>query len=164
MFCVYESPVDSVLCEEILDLGEAVFGAGDRLDSTWRIRNMPQLTVVGARFGKQLVGFKTGYAVTSRRYYSWLGGVHPDFRRAGLARKLMQMQHDWIRDNGFSSVETKVLEDNAAMRELNAAAGFVQVGNKLTGDTNKLILRKSVVQSNNGQSPVLLPKNGEVRT
>ena len=143
-FCCYESPIDAELCVEFLDLSEAIFGACDRLDCTWRIENMPQLTVFGARRDNKLVAFKIGYAVTSQRYYSWLGGVHPDFRRLGLARQLMALQHDWIRNNGFLDVETKVMEGNVAMRDLNAATGFVQVGDTRTGETRKLILRKIV--------------------
>lgn len=143
-FCLYESPIGADLNEEILELSETVFGSGDRLDSTWRINNMPKLTVFGVRHGNKLVGFKMGYAVTSRRYYSWLGGVHPEFRGSGLARKLMEQQHDWIRDNGFSIVETKVMEGNVAMRDLNTAAGFVPVGSTLTSDSKKIVLRKHV--------------------
>ena len=143
-FCFYKAPIETDLYEEFLDLSDAVFGSCDRLDATWRIRNMPQLTMFGARSGRKLIGFKIGYAVTSRRYYSWLGGVHPGYRGAGLARRLMEMQHDWIRTNGFLIVETKVKEGNAAMRDLNAAVGFMQVGSSLAGDTNKLILRKNL--------------------
>ena len=44
---------------------------------------MPEASVFCARAGAALVGFKAGYAVAERKYCSWLGAVHPQWRRQG---------------------------------------------------------------------------------
>lgn len=135
-------PISDDQYDELFELVALVFGPGDRLDGTWRIRNMPDFTYFEARRETLLVGFKLGYAVTSHRYYSWLGGVHPKHRKKGIALALMQQQHRWIANNNFSVVETEVRSANAAMIALNEASGFVCVGNKLAGDSPVSIYRK----------------------
>jgi ribosomal protein S18 acetylase RimI-like enzyme len=39
--------------------------------------------------GEQAVAFKVGYKLTPSKFYSWIGGVDPDFRHRGLAYRLM---------------------------------------------------------------------------
>jgi hypothetical protein len=56
-------------------------------------------------FAGTLVGSKLGYAETSHRYYSWLGGLHPDFRQRGIGSCLMEQQH-MLRLNQRSGFET----------------------------------------------------------
>ncbi|MCZ6616956.1 MAG: GNAT family N-acetyltransferase [Gammaproteobacteria bacterium] len=114
--------------EELLELTGKVFGNTDAVDGPWRLRNMPDVTLLEARRDGKLVGFKIGYAITSTRYYSWLGGVDPDHRRLGIAGELMTRQHDWISRNGYASVETGVQQENLAMTRLNLASGFQVVG------------------------------------
>ena len=78
------TPLSARLTDEILVVGRLVFGNLDETDVLWRLLNMPDLSVFSARLGYELVGFKIGYAVTSKRYYSWLGGVIPAHRRLGI--------------------------------------------------------------------------------
>ena len=99
-FDLTTSPITREFAEKLLDLSVAVFGDDDRLDGSWRLANMPDLSSFTARDEDHLVGFKLGYAVTSKRYYSWLGGVHPDHRRRGIALALMTRQHEWIASRG----------------------------------------------------------------
>jgi len=114
--------------QEFLDLAEKVFGSTDRADGSWRLQKMPDVTFFAARRDGELVGFKIGYAITSFRYYSWLGGVDPAYRRLGIAQELMNRQHAWISQNGFASVETGAQQDNLAMTRLNLMSGFQVVG------------------------------------
>ena len=77
-----EAPIEASLIAEILDAAARVFDSIDSNDIRWRLENMPALSVFAARDSDRLCGFKIGYAVTSRRYNSWLGGVDPAYRRA----------------------------------------------------------------------------------
>jgi ribosomal protein S18 acetylase RimI-like enzyme len=86
--------------------------------------NMPDLSLFQALTSGNLVGFKAVYAVTENRYYSWLGGVHPDFLRRGIATLLMQEQHEWLRQSAYDVEETHVRQDNSAMIALNLKYGF----------------------------------------
>lgn len=97
-----QMPVAMALVEEILVLGRHVFGTLDAADATWRMQNMPELSVFSARMEAELVGFKIGYAMTSKRYYSWLGGVALAQRRLGIARELMAQQHARVTERGNS--------------------------------------------------------------
>ena len=135
-------PISDHQFDELFRLCEIVFGPGDRLDGRWRIDNMPDLSCCEARRDEMLVGFKLGYAATSRRYYSWLGGVHPNYRRQGIASQLITLQHEWIAHWQFKVVETQVRQDNLAMAALNRAHGFVEVGRKRTANSAATIYRK----------------------
>lgn len=122
------APFSQSLVAEIHGLVEKVFGSGVDGGSGWRFRNMPDFTLIEARAGEQLVGFKIGYAHTPTRYYSWLGGVDLAYRRQGIARELMDRQHDCLAASGYKTVETGARQDNFAMAELNLASGFRVVG------------------------------------
>jgi len=51
-----------------------------------------------------------------------MGAVHPDFRRQGIARRLMEMQHQWMDTSRIESIETSVAKTNVAMIKLNVEA------------------------------------------
>ncbi|WP_182911844.1 GNAT family N-acetyltransferase [Sphingomonas cavernae] len=79
----------------------------------------------------RLIAFKLGYRRGETLFYSWLGGVHPDARRKGLARRLTEAQHRWAREQGYSHVETRTRAGNNAMIILNLQCGFSIVGFEL---------------------------------
>ena len=122
------NPFSESLIGEIHGLVEKVFGTGIDDGGAWRFENMPDFTVIEARVGEQLIGFKLGYAHTPTRYYSWLGGVDPAYRRQGIAGELMNRQHAWLLEAGYQRVETGARQHNAAMAELNLTSGFKVVG------------------------------------
>ena len=53
-----------------------------------------------------VVGYKFGYEDSPGRFYSWIGGVSPPHRRQGVARQLMERQHEWARERGYPRVRT----------------------------------------------------------
>lgn len=120
---------DADLLEEIAALSDILFD-GAKLDHAWRLGRMPDVSVFLARQGGQLIAFKAGYAIGEGRYYSWLGGVHPAFRNAGVAHELTCRQHDWLRSQGFSVVETSSRSENPVMARVNSKNGFSIVGTK----------------------------------
>lgn len=60
-----------------------------------------------ARDGERIVGYKIGHAQTQDRFYSWVGGVHPDYRGRGLAREMMRRQERWCQKHGYTSISVK---------------------------------------------------------
>lgn len=137
-----QTPLPMALVDEILVLGRHVFGSLDSVDVTWRMQNMPELSVFSARMDAELVGFKIGYAATSKRYYSWLGGVALAQRRLGIAGELMAQQHNWVFSKGFEVIETEVLQDNHAMQLLNERSGFKAAGIRFDKDPSRIVYRK----------------------
>ena len=92
--------------------------------------------------GERVVGLKLGYAVRRTRFYSWIGGVDPAFRRRGIARHLMAEQHRWCAGQGIETVETSTTNDHRGMLLLNVAAGFDVVGSKSTAGRLSILLEK----------------------
>jgi len=124
---LHSLPFGSALIEELAAIGSLVFGESD-LDLAWRLSHMPEASVFCAGSQGRLVGFKAGYAMTERKYYSWLGGVHPDFRRRGIASVLMDRQHRWLVERGYAVVETAANQENHAMAQANLRRGFSVCG------------------------------------
>jgi len=52
------------------------------------------------------IGFKVGYE-RDDTFYSWMGGVLPNYRKSGVARNLATTQEDWARKNGFQTITFK---------------------------------------------------------
>ncbi len=127
---------------ELLALAERVFDQIEPEYIHWRIQNMPDVTTFVATENGQWVGFKSGYAMTTRRYYSWLGGVDTDHRQSGFAGQLMQAQHNWLTDTVYDTVETHVRQDNKAMVKTNQKYGFKVAGRfKKSGDVYLILQR-----------------------
>lgn len=127
-FSVAGPPLDAAVVANLVDLSAVVFGRSDPQYVHWRVAHMPDVSVVYATTDGRLVGFKAGYAVGERKYYSWLGGVHPEFRRQGIASELMIRQHRWLAERGYTLVETAVDQENQAMAQANLRHGFSVCG------------------------------------
>ena len=41
----------------------------------------------------KMIAYKIGYERSRENFYSWIGGIDPEFRRMGIARELMDRQH-----------------------------------------------------------------------
>ena len=121
-------PYSSEFIDELTSLSTLVFGQIESDYVAWRIQNMPKATAFISEVAGELVGYKLGYAMTQTRYYSWLGGVHPDYRQQGLASALMRKQHQWGAEAGYTMIETGTDQDNVAMAKVNLAHGFVVCG------------------------------------
>jgi len=139
----YLPPFDASFLEALHGLGGEVLGTLDRDEMEWRLTRMPDPSVHVAREG-QLLGLELGYATGRRRYHSWLGGVRAEARRRGIALGLMNVQHDWLRANGYGSVETATVPDNAAMLSLNLRVGFRVIGTYGRGDRMRVMMAKDL--------------------
>lgn len=123
-----EAPFSGTFVSEFRELTKRIFGAAadeSWLDSLkWRLERMPDVSVFVAEADSRWTGFKAGYAIAQDRYYSWLGGVDPDFRKQGVAKELMSQQHIWLRGSRFRLLETHVEQDNDAMIQPNLKSGL----------------------------------------
>ena len=123
-----QAPFDMAFIDQFVGLSEIAFGNATEESwingLNWRLENMPDVTVFTMFEGELLIGYKAGYATANDRYYSWLGAVHPDHTRKGIARRLMQAQHDWLTASRFTLLETQVAKVNNAMLDLNLSSGF----------------------------------------
>jgi GNAT superfamily N-acetyltransferase len=82
------------------------------------------LALVAEQSGR-FVGFKVGYeSEFSAIFYSWMGGVLPEYRNQGIAFKLAEYQEKWAKEKGFKSVFFKTRNRFPAMICLGLKRGF----------------------------------------
>lgn len=144
-YTLWEGQLSEARQSALLGLIHRVFGeAGASSDAkmSWRFAHMPVFSCFCAADGARIVGFKAGYALKAGHYYSWLGGVDPDYRRQGIANELMFRQHSWLREQGYEVVETGAVQDNHGMSTLNLQSGFTVVGRRSTPHGLSIIYEK----------------------
>lgn len=114
------------------ELAQLCVAAFDNFDPAYLTDRLAAVTgpcaVLARDDAGALTGFKLGYRRGGSLFYSWLGAVHPDARRRGLAAALMARQHDWAAAAGYTHVETRTRAQNTAMITLNLKSGFIMVG------------------------------------
>jgi GNAT superfamily N-acetyltransferase len=91
----------------------------------------------------RLLGFKLGYGKEGDTFYSWIGGVHPDFRGLGIAGELMAVQHDECKKDGYKKIETRTKNEFSKMIRVNLAHGFRISGTLISAGGNvKIVMEK----------------------
>lgn len=126
----------------IADLMETIFGEwrADGFHTTFNSKSKFHLLI--ARIDIQPVAFKLGYEQTGQEFYSWLGGVLPQYRGLGLAGELMRLQHQWCREQGYKKVLTKTQNQFREMLMLNIKNGFEVTGTETSDHGLKILMEK----------------------
>lgn len=113
-----------------------------------RLSGVHRLLILIARVGGVACGFKVGYEYASDTdyFYSWIGGVSPNYRRSGIASRLMLEQHRIAKVLGFKYVQTKTKNKYREMLLLNIKHGFDVTGvyQKLKEEKHGIILEKQL--------------------
>lgn len=143
-YLIYNSIPDANILGGILELHNDIFGTSN--DLITKMASKPQLLVIAAMNGPKVIGYKIGYALDNHKFYSWLGGVNIDYRKHGVASTLMEKQHQYLRENGYTVVQTKTMNKWRSMLVLNIKNGF-DVINTYTDEKglHKIILEKNLL-------------------
>lgn len=89
-----------------------------------RLKHRLYLALVAEKEG-ELIGFKVGYqSDTPDRFYSWMGGVRPEFRKLGVADALADFQEKWAVEHGFTSIFFKTRNRFPGMIAFGLKRGF----------------------------------------
>ncbi|MEH7391866.1 GNAT family N-acetyltransferase [Bacillus sp. JJ1474] len=104
---IFNSIPDDDILGGIVELHKDIFGKSDNLIN--KMASKPQLLIITAMSGTKLIGFKIGYALDDNKFYSWMGGVDINYRKFGVASTLMEKQHQYVRELGYSVVQTKTM-------------------------------------------------------
>ena len=89
-----------------------------------RLQGKKQLVLVAEEQG-QLLGFKIGYQLDERTFYSWFGGVSPLARNKGVAQLQLDVQEQWVRDQGYTQLKVKSRNQFSAMLRLLLRNGYM---------------------------------------
>ncbi|AUD00486.1 GNAT family N-acetyltransferase [Spirosoma pollinicola] len=123
-------PAEPILAS-LIDQLVIIFSNQSRADLLTELTYQQERTalqLVLAFSNGQVVGCKLGYERKPHHFYSWLGGVHPDFRGYGIASELMRRQHDWCRQQNYHTVRTQTYNQWRGMLILNLRVGFDIIG------------------------------------
>jgi len=141
-FSFYNHIPEKEVLDGILQIHEDIFQ--DSLDLVKKMENKLRLLIQVACKDAKVVGYKIGYELSNVKFYSWLGGVDPKYRNKGIAQKLMEKQHQYLKEQGYNIVQTKTKNKWRQMLILNLKNGFSIV------DT---------YTDNNGEIKIVLEKN-----
>jgi len=111
---------------------------------TERLKHRLFLALVAEKDG-ELLGFKAGYqSDTPNSFYSWMGGVRPEFRKQGIAEALADYQENWAKEKGFTSVFFKTRNRFPAMIAFGLKRGFkiIEVIQKGGVEDYRVVMRK----------------------
>ena len=109
-----------------------------------RFSNTRHLILI-AFYKNKPVGFKVGYEIDGT-FYTWMGGVLPDFRNKHIATKLAEKQQDWAKQNGFTEIKLKTRNKHKAMLHFALSDGFIITGfeEKENMNESNIILEKEL--------------------
>lgn len=100
--------------------------------------------ILVAKFEGALVGYKVGYQLTEDTFYSWLGGVIPEYRKHGVATLLLNYQEKWARNLGYKEIKVKSMNRFPGMLKLLISNGYEIVGvdKGVCGSAGKIVFLK----------------------
>lgn len=146
MFARFEGPREEAVAIA-LDLCREVLPRLDPVQIESRASLAHGLSLWTACDRGSVVGFKIGHAGGPGSFFSWLGGVRPEFRRCGVATGLMRLQHGDLRAQGFHFVETRTRPDNPSMIVLNLKHGFRIVGCEIDSLQRHVVLQRNALDA-----------------
>ncbi|WP_411345281.1 GNAT family N-acetyltransferase [Paenibacillus sp. WLX1005] len=120
------------MLQHIATLHESIFAAREddgliqKIHNNVTIPDINKLLTIVALDEDKVIGYKIGYPLMEDQntFYSWLGGVDPNYRKQGIASMLMDMQHNHLRQSGYRKVQTKTMNRWRNMLLLNIQYGF----------------------------------------
>lgn len=72
------------------------------------------------------VGFKVGYDrfMDGKTFYSWMGGVHPAYRKEGIGKLLLNKMVIWCKLKGYRYLQFRTLNKHRSMLHFAIDQGF----------------------------------------
>lgn len=92
-------------------------------------------------------GFFTGFELKPDVFFTWLVGVLPDYRRAGVASQLMEAGQAWAQSHGYETARFECHNHHRAMLHMAIKHDYDIVGLRWDPDhaANLVIFEKSIV-------------------
>ena len=102
--------------------------------------------ILVAHDGEKPVGFKAGYALSHKVFYSWMGGILPGCRRQGIALMLAQKQQNILQKEGIEILRVKTRNKHRAMLQMLLKDSFyiTSIETRSATEENLIILEKKL--------------------
>jgi len=91
------------------------------------------------------IGFKIGYKRNNESsFYSWMGGVLPEYRRLGVAKILADHQESWAKNKGYKTIRLKTRSKHKSMLSFSLKRGFTITARipKEPSEESRIVLEK----------------------
>jgi len=112
------------------------------------LKGRPNLSILVGYIQGDACGYKIGFEYHSDHeyFYSWNGGIIPNYRRRGIASALMARQHEIAKAKGFRYIRTQTKNKYRNMLLLNIKEGFEVTGvyKKLREKQHGIILEREL--------------------
>ena len=106
-----------------------------------RFQGRYNVLVMLAALDNRPVGFCIGFELKPQVFYSWLLGVHGDFRRKSIGRQLIESQNEWAKNHGYEFARFEALNRHRAMVHLALALEFDIVGTRWDSMRSDLLIQ-----------------------
>ncbi|OED69651.1 GNAT family N-acetyltransferase [Vibrio tasmaniensis ZS-17] len=93
-----------------------------------------------------LLGFKIGYELDENTFYSWFGGVSSLARNKGVAQAQLDVQEQWVKQQGYQKLKVKSRNQFPAMLRLLLRNGYLieKLEEKEDINTNRIHFLKQI--------------------
>jgi GNAT superfamily N-acetyltransferase len=126
----------------IVELYNQVFRPAENHDYfRRRFQGRYNVLVMMAGLDNRPVGFSIGFELKPFVFYNWLAGVHPDFRRKGIGRQLLESQNEWAKNHGYEFSRIEGLNRHKAMSHLAISSGYDIVGTRWDSMRSDLLIQ-----------------------
>lgn len=136
---------DDGTVEQLRFLHRAIFADGREHEFVETLRGRSGIHGLIACDRDDAVGYKIGYALDAKTYYSWMGGVLSGYRRRGIASDLLRRQHGWCARQGYERIRTRTQNQWRGMLVLNIRCGFDVIATEIDErGEHKIIMEKTL--------------------
>lgn len=92
------------------------------------------------------VGLWIGYEERPQLFRHWLGVVHPEFRREGIARQMQEAEHAWAAENGYDAIRCDAMNRQREYVAFAIESGFDIIGLRYEDSRadNMIVFEKSL--------------------
>ncbi|MBT4035963.1 MAG: GNAT family N-acetyltransferase [Candidatus Marinimicrobia bacterium] len=138
--------LEAVELNTVNSLERMIFGKARATESRLeKIRQQNALLLV-AYDGDRQIGFKLGYAVEgAQTFFSWLGGVHENYRRQGIAQALLDSQEHHVKAMGIAAIYFTSFDRFPAMIQLGRKNNYILVKTAMDSGEKKYWFEKQLI-------------------
>jgi len=110
-----------------------------------RLTGVPHLILI-AKINEKSAGFKVGYE-RDNYFYSWMGGVLPEFRGNGVAKALLIEMENWAKTQNYPHLTFKTSNKMRSMLLFGLRYGFdiIDFEKREPDSESRILLRKMLV-------------------